>query len=185
MSLSLHTAIAATVQSDSNRVNVETIEQAPPSPSAQVQQAEDRYQAGQLSEAIALWQQADTQYERNEDQLNQALVLSFLATAFADLGQWPQANSAIDQAILLLNAQSSNSDDTPRVFAQVLTAPGKLQLAQGKASEALATWQQAESFYHKTNNANGVLGSQINQARALQAQGLYRRATDLLLHWLV
>jgi CHAT domain-containing protein len=180
MSLSLHAAIAAAVQSDGNRINVETIEQTALSPSAQVQQAEDHYQAGQLSEAIDLWRQAATQYERDEDRLNRSLVLSFLATAYADLGQWSQANSAINEAILLLNAQTPASNDTPRVFAQVLTAQGKLQLAQGQASDALATWQQAESFYRETNNINGVLGSQINQARALQAEGLYRRSTDLL-----
>jgi CHAT domain-containing protein len=181
MTLSLHTAIAAAVQSDRYWVNVETIEQAVLSPSAQVQQAEDHYQAGQLSEAIALWQQALTRYEQDGASLNRSLVLSFLATAYADLGDWTQANSAINQAISLLNAQSPASSDTSRVLAQVLTTQGKLQLAQGKASDALATWQQAESFYRETNNTDGVLGSQINQARALQAEGLYRRATDLLI----
>jgi CHAT domain-containing protein len=180
MSLSLHAAIAVAVQSDSSVVNVETTEQAVLSPSAQVQQAEDHYQAGQLSEAIALWQQAATRYEQDGDSLNRSLVLSFLATAFADLGQWTQANSLIEQAISLLNTQSPASSDTSRVLAQVLTTQGKLQLAQGKALEALATWQQSESLYRETNNINGVLGSQINQARALQAEGLYRRAADLL-----
>ena len=180
ISLSLHIGIAVAVQSIGNAVNVEAIEQVASSPSAQVQQAEDRYQTGQLSEAIDLWQQAATRYEKDGDALNRSLVLSFLATAFADLGQWKQANDAINQALSLLKAQTSASNDTSRVLAQVLTTQGKLQLTQGKASEALATWQQAEVFYHKTNNTNGVLGSQINQVRALQAEGLYRRATDLL-----
>ena len=181
MTLSLHTAIAVNAQSVGNMVKAETIEQAAQSPLAQVQQAEDRYQAGQLAEAITLWQQASTRYEKDGDALNRSLVLSFLAAAFADLGQWSQANDAINQAISSLNAQTPASNDRSRVFAQVLTTQGKLQLAQGKASEALATWQQAESFYRKTNNPNGVLGSQINQARALQIEGFYRRATDLLL----
>ncbi|MBD2074255.1 CHAT domain-containing protein [Phormidium sp. FACHB-592] len=181
MTLSLHTAIAVAVQSDVNGVNGETIRQAvPSSASAQVQQAETRYQAGQFLEAIDLWQQAATRYAKDGDALNRSLVLSFLATAFADLGQWNPANDAIAQAISLLNAQSPASNDTSRVLAQVFTTQGKLQLAQGKASDALATWQQAESFYRKTNNPNGILGSQINQARVLQAEGLYRRATDLL-----
>lgn len=180
MTLSLHIAIAVAVQSNGNGVNVETIEQAARSPSAQVQQAENYYQAEQLSEAIALWRQAVTQYEQDGDSLNRSLVLSFLATAYADLGDWTQANSAMTQAISLFNTQSPASSDTSQVFAQVLTAQGRLQLAQGQASDALATWQQAESVYRETNNINGVLGSQINQARALQAEGFYRRATDLL-----
>lgn len=148
-------------------------------PAQLVQQAEDRYQAGQLSEAIALWQQAATRYENSGDRVNQALVLNFLAAAFTDLGQWTQANGAIDQAISLLNTHRSNLD-SPQVFAQVLTTQGKLQLAQGKTSEALATWQQAETVYRQSNDAIGILGSQINQARALQLEGLYKRATDLL-----
>ncbi|PZV09011.1 MAG: hypothetical protein DCF22_19200 [Leptolyngbya sp.] len=146
-----------------------------------VQQAEDRYQAGQLSDAIALWQQAATLYEKSGDRLNQALVLSFLAAALEDLGQWTQANATIDQALSLLNAQATAANpDTAAILAQVLTIQGKLQLVQGKATAALETWHQAEAHYRKAKDASGVLGSQINQARALQAEGLYRRAAALL-----
>jgi CHAT domain-containing protein len=144
-----------------------------------VQQAEDHYQTGQLSAAIALWQQAARRYEHEGDRANQALVLSFLAAAFEDLEQWTQANEAINQASALLAAQNSNPDNL-QVLAQVLTVQGKLQLAQGKANEALTTWQQAEVTYRKANDSIGILGSQINQARALQSEGLYRRATALL-----
>ena len=152
------------------------------SPPAQlVQQAEDHYQAGRLSEAIVLWRQAVDRYAAEGDRLNQALVLSFIATAFDDLGQWAQANEAIAQAISRLNAQSPTANaDTAAVFAQILTTQGKLQLAQGKATAALQTWQQAETTYRQAKDASGILGSQINQARALQSEGLYRRATTLL-----
>ncbi|HEY9639744.1 MAG TPA: tetratricopeptide repeat protein, partial [Coleofasciculaceae cyanobacterium] len=170
---------------------VETIEQqidnasaslasVPISPAQLVQQAEDRYQAGQLSEAIALWQQALTRYTAAGDRLNQALVLSFVGTALADLGQWTPANQAIAQALSLLNAQRPVHPETASVLAQVLTVQGQLQLAQGQASAALATWQSAEATYRQADDSVGILGSQINQARALQAEGFYRRATDLL-----
>ena len=146
-----------------------------------VQQAEDRYQAGQLAEAIDLWQQAEARYEQDGDRLNQALVLSFLATAFDDLGEWTQAKGAIDRAISLLNAQAPVANpDTAAVLAQVLTTQGKLQLAQGEATAALKTWQQAEATYRQAKDTSGILGSQINQARALQSAGLDRRATALL-----
>ncbi|MBW4470626.1 MAG: CHAT domain-containing protein [Stenomitos rutilans HA7619-LM2] len=150
------------------------------SPFAQVQQAEDYYQAGRLLDAIALWQQAATSYETNGDRLNQALVLSFLATAFADLGQWTQANDAIATSLALIPNSKLQTPNLQLFLAQVLTTQGKLQLVQGKASEALATWEQVEAVYRKINDTSGVLGSQINQARVLQAEGLYRRATNLL-----
>lgn len=149
------------------------------SPAQLVQQAEDRYQAGQFSEAIALWQQAASRYETSGDRLNQALVLSFLANALADLGQWTPANGAIDHSVSLLSDRAANPASAA-VAAQVLTIQGGLQLAQGNASAALETWHQAETAYRAANDTSGTLGSQINQARALQADGLYRRATTLL-----
>lgn len=150
-------------------------------PAQLVQQAEDRYQAGQISEAIALWQQAADRYEQEGDRLNQALVLSFLAVAFDDLGQWTQAKGAIEPAIELLNAQNpAATPETISVLAQVLTIQGQLQLTHGQASEAFATWHTAETAYRRANDTTGILGSQINQARALQSEGLYRRATALM-----
>lgn len=193
IAISLHASIAVAqdrtddwIKAENKRQQVETTSNSfekavTASPAQVVQQAEDRYQAGQYSEAIALWQQAATIYDGKGDRLNQALVLSFLATAFEDLGQWTQANEASNKAISLVNAQNTPYNlDTSHVLAQVLTVQGKLQLAQGKASEALQTWQNAEAAYRKTNDKSGILGSQINQARALQTQGLYRRATTLL-----
>ncbi len=193
VAVSLHAEIAVAVQRTGDGLKVEHTGRSPdpipqtlqPSatslPSQLVQQAENLYQSGQLSEAIALWQQAFTRYKTEGDRLNQALIFSFLATAFNDLGQWTQANKAIEQAISLLNAQNPASNlETSSVLAQVLTTQGKLQLDQGKTTEALETWQAAEVAYHKTDDTVGILGSQINQARALQSEGLDRRATALL-----
>ncbi|HEY9630588.1 MAG TPA: CHAT domain-containing protein [Coleofasciculaceae cyanobacterium] len=189
--VSLHAEIAVAIQATSRvepigrslQASAQSLQISVTSPPAQlVQQAEDRYQAGQLSEAIALWQQAVTRYEMDDDRLNQALVLSLLATAFDDLGQWAQANEAIDRAIERLNPQNSASHpETSSVLAQVLTTQGKLQFDQGQTSEALETWQAAEAAYHIADDPIGILGSQINQARALQSEGLDRRATALLM----
>ena len=150
-------------------------------PSPLVQQAEDRYQAGQLIEAIALWQQAEDRYDKDGDRLNQALVLSFIATALDALGQWTQAKDAIDRAIVLLKAQNTTTNPAALpVIAQVLTTQGELQLVHGQTAAAFETWHDAEAVYRNAGDTTGILGSQINQARALESQGLYRRATVLL-----
>lgn len=192
IAVSLHAGIAVAVKGTRDWLGESTGQQVSARPhyrqisvtssSAELmQQAEDLYQVAQLSEAIALWQQAMTRYQTAGDRLNQALVLSFLATAWDDLGQWTQANEAINRAISLLNIQNSAShSDLSSVLAQVLTIQGKLQLTQGKISEALETWQASEVAYRKANDTVGIIGSQINQARALQAEGLYRRARLLL-----
>jgi CHAT domain-containing protein len=181
IAVSLHAGIAVGLPETSNWKAEQTTNQL-------VQQAEDRYQAGQLSEAIALWQQAATRYETNGNRPNQALVLSFLATAFADLGQGTQANRAIATSLALIQnsklkispTETLGEQNSKLLLAQVLTVQGKLQLAQGQATAALETWQQAEVAYRQANDNSGIVGSQINQARALQAEGLYRRATNLL-----
>ena len=153
-----------------------------------VQQAEDRYQAGQLAEAIALWQQAADRYEKDGDRLNQALILSFMATALDDLGQWTQAKEAIASSLALIPnsklkispTETLREQNSNLVLAQVLTTQGELQLVQGQPSEAFKTWDAAEAAYRQAGDITGMLGSQINQARALQSEGLYRRAATLL-----
>ena len=49
-----------------------------------------------------------------------------------------------------------------------------------KPETALATWQQAEQAYQQAQDESGQLGAQLNQAQALQAMGLFRRAQRLL-----
>ncbi|HEY9616149.1 MAG TPA: CHAT domain-containing protein [Microcoleaceae cyanobacterium] len=61
-----------------------------------------------------------------------------------------------------------------------LTEQGEQQLQQGQPNVALTLWQQAEQEYRQLGDADGIVGSQINQARALQALGLYRPAKTLL-----
>ncbi|MGA9381508.1 MAG: CHAT domain-containing protein [Phormidium sp.] len=58
---------------------------------------------------------------------------------------------------------------------------GRKLLEQGEAEAALKSWQQAEIAYHKAGDKNGVIGSQINQAQALQALGRYQQAEKLLI----
>jgi CHAT domain-containing protein len=192
LAITLHATVAIAIQDPGHENRVETPKLSssvdPSQPSAAlipldqlVQQAENAYQVGQPAEAIALWQQAISRYEQAGDALNQALMLSFQAQAFDDLGQRITANNAIEQAIALLNVPPAAANpEAAWVRAQVLTIQGQLQLDQGLASDALATWQAAEATYRTTDDTDGILGSQINQARALQSAGFYRQARELL-----
>jgi CHAT domain-containing protein len=64
--------------------------------------------------------------------------------------------------------------------AQMLTTQGHQQLAQGLATDALATWQSATEIYRQLNSTEGVSGSLINQSLAIQQMGQYPRACDIL-----
>ncbi len=66
------------------------------------------------------------------------------------------------------------------IWAQVLNTQANLEHRIGKTETALATWQQAQKYYKRAGDKIGSLGSQINQAQALQSLGFYRRSRQQL-----
>ncbi|MBW4636718.1 MAG: CHAT domain-containing protein [Gloeocapsa sp. UFS-A4-WI-NPMV-4B04] len=145
-----------------------------------VQQGRKLYAAEQFYEAVTVWQQAAQDYQAQKNVLNQAMVLSNLSLAYQQLGQWEQASKAIAQSLNLLNTQDRGNPARTQILAQALNTQGTLQLALGQAQQALITWQKAATTYAAAGDQTGVTRSQINQAQALQALGLYRRALATL-----
>lgn len=144
-----------------------------------LQQGAELFQAEQFSEAAKVWQQAATAWGKSGDKLNQAQALSYVSLAEQKLGNWAAATTAIDTSLTLIsNARSQKS--YPLILAKVLNAQAHLQLATGKTAEALKTWQEAAANYLQAGDLEGVIGSQINQAQAMQSLGLYRRAKTTL-----
>jgi CHAT domain-containing protein len=149
-----------------------------------MQAGNQHYDAGQFLEAAQVWQQAAHKYEQVGDRTHQALALSFVSLAKQQLGQWQQAQAAIDTSLSLLMNKDKPST---RIRAQVLNALARLQLVGGRvkpgqnsAEAALKTWQQVETLYKQAGDSVGTIGSQVNQAQALQTLGLYRQARKLL-----
>lgn len=150
-------------------------------PMALVQQGKALYEAGQAIDAIAVLQQAARAFEVSGDRLRQGITLSNLALVHHSLGQFPEANQLIAVSVELVRSSSlAESVEQIRAQAQVLTIQGRIQLAQGQAEAALATWQQTAALYEQIEDMTGLWQSQLNQAQALQALGLYRRAIELL-----
>ncbi len=135
------------------------------------------YRNGEFAAAAIAWQQAAIAYQTQGDRLNQAMALSNLSLAYQQLGQWSKATQAITASLDLLKTEG---DQGRSVLAQALNTQGGLQLALGQSEQALETWQQAENVYAQTEDRSGIIRSQINQAQALQALGLYRRALKTL-----
>ena len=143
-------------------------------------QGRSLYAAGRLSEAAQVWQQAAQAYRSQGDALNQALSLSYLATAYQDLGDRTAAETAITTGRSLVQPNGNAEPQALAVLAKILNTQGSLQLAIGQPRVALETWRQAAETYAQVKDAFGQLGSQINQAQALQTLGLYRQAQILL-----
>ena len=136
------------------------------------------YQAGRFAEAAAAWQEAERVYSMRGDRANLALSLSYLSLAYQEMGQWEEARAAIAKSLEQL--QSSGEVLDTILFAQALNTKASLLLATGDSQGALDTWKRSEEFYREAGDEMGVLGSQINRARALQSLGFYRRSQTLL-----
>jgi len=149
-------------------------------PEQRLEQGRNLYESGQFSQAVTLWSQAARDYQRLGQVFNQALTLNYLSSAYQELGEWSAAETAINTSMTLLQSQEKLEQRGLAIFAQTLNNQGSLQLAQGQTEAALATWIDAETAYQQAGNKMGQLGSQINQAQALQSLGQYRRSKKLL-----
>ncbi|MDJ0734172.1 MAG: CHAT domain-containing protein [Nostocaceae cyanobacterium] len=136
------------------------------------------YQSGRFTEAINAWQTAVKQYQKQGDRSNQALTLSYLSLAQQELNQLNAAQQSVREALQLLKATKPAADAI--LWAQALNTQASLQLHTGQAELALENWQQAQKYYEKAGDQMGSLGSQINQAQALQSLGFYRRSRKQL-----
>jgi CHAT domain-containing protein len=135
------------------------------------------YEQGQYTEAIAQWQQLHQTAERQGDRLTQAQALNFLSMAQQQLGQWRQAKTTIEQSKKLLKAEQ-NVDAL--IWAQTLNTQANLQLLTGQTQSALDNWIESERHYRLIKDQQGIWGSRLNQAQALQSLGFYRRSRQML-----
>ncbi|HEY9892305.1 MAG TPA: tetratricopeptide repeat protein, partial [Candidatus Sericytochromatia bacterium] len=145
-----------------------------------LEQGKTLFAAGRLAEASSVWQQAAQQYEQQGNHLEQALVLNYLALTYFNLGQWKRAQSAITQSLKLLEFSTPLNKEKTSILAQSLNTQGNIQLALGQTQTALDTWQQAAVAYQSVGDITGMLGSQINVAKALQSLGRYQRSRTIL-----
>lgn len=144
-------------------------------------QGKSRYEAGQFSDAVQFWEQAEIAFSEQGNLLGQAQALSFLSLAYQSLGDYPKASEAIASAQeTIAQVSKGNRGDRETVRAQILNTQGRLQFFRGNTEAALTTWQEATTAYRQAQDPTGEILSQINQARAMQGLGLYRRATTLL-----
>ncbi|MHC5734815.1 CHAT domain-containing protein [Nostoc sp.] len=147
-------------------------------PTNWLEEGRNLYHSGRFAEAVTIWQTAAQQYHTQGDRQGEALSLSYLSLAQQELNQWETAQQSIEQSLKLLQIAKPSADAI--LWAQALNTQANLQLHTGKAETALESWQQAQKFYEQAGDTMGSLGSQINQAQALQSLGFYRRSKQQL-----
>jgi len=141
-----------------------------------LQTGREYYDGGRYAEAAKVWSEAAQSFEKQGDRLNTAKTLSYLSLAYQEMGEWELAEKSINTSLEILQ----ETPDSTAVLAQAINTKGSLQLSKGETETALNSWEKAEEIYTQLEDKIGVLGTQINQAQALQNLGLYRRAAQML-----
>jgi CHAT domain-containing protein len=147
-----------------------------------VKEGRNYYEAGQYNQAVILWQEAINKFTAEGNLWGQAQVLNFLSLAYQKLGNYAAAREAIAQSKEIIHAlgDREKNKNLAMIYAQILNTEGRLQFEQGNSEAAWQTWQAATAAYRQAGDDSGIIFSQINQARALESLGLYRRAMKLL-----
>ena len=146
-----------------------------------LQQGRRLYRAEQFEQAIAVWLEVEQHFSSQRDFLGQASVLSNLALAHHQLGQWLEAENAINRSLEILNKQKYSTTQGSRIYGQVLNTQGSLHLAQGNTAKALESWEQATEEYTQAKFFEGRIKSLINQTHALRRLGFLRESRHRLL----
>ncbi len=167
--------VAATVTSLNNLVETEY------DAVALEKQGRQFYATNQFGQALRLWQQADLAYDRSGELLSRSRVLSNIALAYSQLGNWDKSTESIADSLNLLNSDAAlTKSNRIGTLAQVLNNQGILQLKKGEAQQAIVTWQKAAINYQRIGDELGLIRTLINQASAFKNLGLYRRAVKTL-----
>ena len=146
------------------------------------EQGKQLYTIKNFTDAIEKWQQTATMYAERKDVISQARVLTNLALAYQQIGNFERAREQIDRSLNLLRDRATQSENSAylQVLAQTLNTQGILQLARGEVERASVTWQNATEIYQQVGDKEGVIRSSINLASALKTLGMYRRAYRIL-----
>ena len=148
-------------------------------PTTLVQESRRLYEQGRFWEAVEVLQQAAAGFEQEGDARRQGMVLSNLALAYKQLGEWSQAQEAISTSLALLQTGSTTTN-YGKLQGAAFDIQGQIYLAQGQPESALLSFEAATAVYQQLGDEDGLLNSRVNQAQALQASGFYRRALEIL-----
>lgn len=145
-----------------------------------LEQGNQYYHAENYSEAVTVWREAEAEFEAAGERLQQGLVLANLSLAYQQMGEWEKAENSVQESLRVLEGVREQNEALWRQKGKALNALGRLQWSRGQADVAVETWQEAQEFYRRGGYLEGVVGTQLNQAQALQTLGLSVDAKRLL-----
>ncbi len=145
-----------------------------------IKQAQSAYVQELYQESLALLKTAESNFLKNNQTLQQAQIQSLISLNHQQLGNWNEAQQAIDYGLALI-ATNTNNVSKQQILAQIWNAQGQLYLSSNKAKQALSAWEKSRGFYQSSGDLLGEKGASINIAQALENLGLLRRACKISL----
>ena len=139
MALGVHAATSEQLPLDARRMNSGTIPtksslisspQIVAQSDTQLQNGQSLYQAGQFLAAANIWKAAASSFQSKGDILNQALVLSYLALAYQQLGQPQSTEATMSEAVGLIANQTL--PEAKFILAQILNMKALADAARAK-----------------------------------------------------
>jgi CHAT domain-containing protein len=154
------------------------------------EQGQRAYAESRYADALAHWQRAATEARTLGQHPQEIVALQGQALALQALGREDEADRALDVAearLATITTPDRSPDPSPDpspdfqgLQARLLNTRGTIALERGQPEAAIAPLQQAQQIYAQLGDRQGQLGTTVNQARALEAAGLYRRSADML-----
>ena len=145
-----------------------------------VREARQHYQQGEFQSSLKILQQIAARLTKDRRILQRSQIQSLISLNQQQLGEWKQAQKAIDFGLALI-ATESETIEKQQIKGQIWNAQGHLHLRKGQFEKALTSWNKAETFYKKINDDLGFRGIQLARTQALEKLGFYRRACNNVL----
>lgn len=136
-----------------------------------MQQGLQHYQAGRLTEAIAIWQQAEAQYRQTQNSVGQANALFHLGTALVTVERYREAIAALEAFLPL--ARSTND---PASEARALSNLGIAYKELGRYSQAITSHRAAGKLMRTLGDRQSLGQVLTNLGNAFEAVGDYSNA---------
>lgn len=171
--------LAYTDQGNINRETTELITQEKSGKNL-LEEGKKLYQEGKFSEGIKVLKEAVDSFQKEKEQLGEAIALSNLSLTYQQIGEWESAKNALTGSLEIINQLGGNNPELSKIKGQVLNTKASLEFTQGDAEKALITWEEAGKYYLEGKDEAGYNRTLINRSSALQSIGLYRRALETL-----
>ncbi|MGB3534417.1 MAG: CHAT domain-containing protein [Microcoleaceae cyanobacterium] len=142
-------------------------------------QAQQLYQQGEFNRSLLLLEEISQIYKEKNNKIGRIRVFRNQALIYVKQQEFAKAKTVILSSLELFE-EYKNTAKYQQLYASVLDIQAQIQLLTSQPELALSTWKQSAKIYQDIGKTTEWTRTQVNQAQALLALGLYSQALDIL-----